>query len=127
MGHLKLSPKDVVQVRSSCGQRLPPTKSFSELRKFFPDQMMPPVVFVEWLAAVPVEIEMIAQLSASQISPAEDVVYYTPPEVRPSNTFSKAVLLGGRPADLHLRPLRADAQPRRAAGRLPLRPIAGRS
>ena len=33
-----------------------------KVQKFFPDQIAPPVVFVEWLAAVPVEIEMIAQL-----------------------------------------------------------------
>ena len=52
----------------------------------------PPVVFVEWLAAVPVEIEMIAQFPLSAGKPAEDVVYFTPPEVRPSNTFSKVAL-----------------------------------
>jgi enamine deaminase RidA (YjgF/YER057c/UK114 family) len=94
MGHLKISPKDVVQLKVFLRPMTSAKEVLGELRKFFPDQMLPPVVFVEWLATVPVEIEMIAQLPPSD-KPADDVVYYTPPEVRPSNTFSKAVLLRG--------------------------------
>ncbi len=94
MGHLKLSPKDVVQIKVFLRPMTSADEVIAELRKFFPDQLLPPVVFVEWLAAVPVEIEMIAQLPPSD-KPTDDVVYYTPPEVRPSNTFSKATLLRG--------------------------------
>ena len=47
---------------------------------------------MEWLASMPVEIEMIAQLPPSD-KPAERVEYFTPPEVRPSNTFSKVALM----------------------------------
>ncbi len=94
MGHLKISPKDVVQVKVFLRPMTSAEVVLGELRKFFPGQLMPPVVFVEWLAAVPVEIELITQLPASDKQGGE-VVYYTPPEVRPSNTFSKAVLLRG--------------------------------
>jgi enamine deaminase RidA (YjgF/YER057c/UK114 family) len=98
MGHLKITPRQVVQVKVFLRPATSAEEVLGELRKSFPNQMMPPVVFVEWLAAVPVEIEMIAQLPPSDkaiwsFQPAVD--YYTPPEVRPSNTFSKAALLRG--------------------------------
>ena len=62
------------------------------MKKFFPGQITPPVVFVEWLAAAPVEIELIAQLPLSD-KPAQSVEYYNPPEVRPSPTFSRVALV----------------------------------
>lgn len=100
MGHLKLSPKDVVQLKVFLRPMTSAEEVRGELRKFFPGQTLPPVVFVEWLAAVPAEIEMIAQLppsdeAGSPDKPADELVYYTPPEVRPSNTFSKVALLRG--------------------------------
>ena len=94
MKHLKIMPKDVVQLKVFLRPMTSAEEVLAELRKLFPTPRLPPVVFVEWLAAVPVEIEMIAQLPPSS-KPGEEVVYYTPPEVRPSNTFSKAVLLRG--------------------------------
>ncbi len=47
---------------------------------------------MEWLAAVPIEIEMIAQLPLSGKA-NETVEFFTPPEVRPSNTFSRVALV----------------------------------
>jgi enamine deaminase RidA (YjgF/YER057c/UK114 family) len=92
LGHLRLSPRQVVQVKVFLRPATSAEDVLREVRKFFPGQLTPPVVFVEWLAAVPVEIEMIAQYPLSG-KPAEDLVFYTPPEVRPSNTFSKVALL----------------------------------
>ena len=92
LGHLKLSPQHVVQVKVFLRPVTSAEEVLREVQKFFPNQVTPPVVFVEWLAAVPVEIEMIAQFPLSG-KPAEPVVYFTPPEVRPSNTFSKVALL----------------------------------
>jgi enamine deaminase RidA (YjgF/YER057c/UK114 family) len=110
LGHLKLSPKHVVHVKVFLRPVTSAEEVLREVQTFFPGQITPPVVFVEWLAAVPVEIEMIAQLPLSG-KPAKvgwdsvptrsgrspnlrgDVVYFTPPEVRPSNTFSKVALL----------------------------------
>ena len=98
LGHLKLSPKQVVQVKVFLRPATSAEEVRREVQKFFPDQITPPVVFVEWLAAMPVEIEMVAQFprSASSMYPwsaGEDVAYFTPPEVRPSNTFTKVALL----------------------------------
>jgi enamine deaminase RidA (YjgF/YER057c/UK114 family) len=62
------------------------------LKKYFPDQMMPPVVFVEWLAGPPVEIELVAQLPLSGESNPK-VEYYNQPEVRLSQLFSRVALV----------------------------------
>jgi enamine deaminase RidA (YjgF/YER057c/UK114 family) len=63
-----------------------------KLKEYFPDQMTPPVVFVEWLAPPPVEIELIAQLPVTDRS-APNVEYYNPPEVSPMQIFSRAALV----------------------------------
>ncbi len=89
---LKLTPKDVVQVRVFMNPVTPAEEVLSEIQAFFPDQITPPVVFVEWLASMPVEIEMIAQLPPSD-KPAEGVEYFDPPEFRPDSTFSRVGLM----------------------------------
>ncbi len=92
LNYLKLSPKQVVQLKVFLRPVTSADEVLREVQTFFPGQSTPPVVFVEWLASVPVEIEMIAQYPVPG-KPAEDVVFFTPPEVRPSNTFSKVALL----------------------------------
>ncbi|MHB8897885.1 MAG: RidA family protein [Thermoguttaceae bacterium] len=89
---LKLSARDVVQVKVFVQPVTSADEVLREIQAFFPGQPTPPVVFVEWLASMPIEIEMIARLPLSDQS-AEGVVYYDPPEYRPSNTFSKVALM----------------------------------
>ncbi|MBN1851882.1 MAG: hypothetical protein JW829_04130 [Pirellulales bacterium] len=89
---LKLTPEHVVQVKVFVNPVTSAKEVLEELRAFFPGQRMPPVVFVEWLASVPVEIELIAQLPPSG-RPAAGVQYYNPPQYRPSNTFSRVALM----------------------------------
>jgi enamine deaminase RidA (YjgF/YER057c/UK114 family) len=95
LGHLKLSPEHIVQMKIFLRPATSAEEVLREVQKFFPRQATPPVVFVEWLAAVPIEIEMIAQLpSASQTGKAAgNVEFFTPPEVRRSNIFSKVALV----------------------------------
>jgi len=50
------------------------------------------MVFVEWLAPPPVEIELIAQLPLTDKS-GPNVEYYNPPEVRPMQVFSRVALV----------------------------------
>jgi enamine deaminase RidA (YjgF/YER057c/UK114 family) len=90
--HLNLSPQHVVQVKVFLKPVTSAKEVLREVQQFFPNQITPPVVFVEWLASMPVEIEMIAQLPRSG-KPAESVEYITPPEFRPSNIFSKVALM----------------------------------
>jgi enamine deaminase RidA (YjgF/YER057c/UK114 family) len=92
LGHLNLSAQHVVQVKIFLNPVTSAEEVLREVQQFFPDQITPPVVFVEWLASMPVEIEMIAQLPLAD-KPAERIGYYTPPEFRPSNTFSKVALM----------------------------------
>ena len=92
LGHLKLSPQQVVQLKVFLRPVTSSEDVLREIQKFFPNQATPPVIFVEWLAAVPIEIELIAQLPLAGQT-AENIEYFTPPEVRPSNTFSKVALV----------------------------------
>ena len=92
LGHLNLSPQHVVQVKVFLNPVTSAEEVLREVQQFFPNQNTPPVVFVEWLASMPVEIEMIAQLPRSD-KLAKRIEYYTPPEYRPSNVFSKVALM----------------------------------
>jgi enamine deaminase RidA (YjgF/YER057c/UK114 family) len=92
MGYLKITPQQVVQLKVFVTPAEAAEVVLPELKKFFPDQILPPVVFVEWLAAMPVEIELIAALPEGGDSHA-GLEYFNPPEVRPSPTFSKVALV----------------------------------
>lgn len=92
LGHLKLSPEHVVHIKVFLRPVTSAEEVLREVQKYFPGQPTPPVVFVEWLASLPIEIEMIAQLPPSDKA-AEDLEFFTPPDVRRSNTFSKVALV----------------------------------
>jgi len=88
----ELTPAHVVRLKVFLRPASAADEVRSVLKKYFPGQMMPPVVFVEWLAAPPVEIELIAQLPPTGES-APKVQYYNPPDVRPSQLFSRVALV----------------------------------
>jgi enamine deaminase RidA (YjgF/YER057c/UK114 family) len=92
LGQLKLAPAQVVQVKVFLRPATSADEALRELKKLFPGQVAPPVVFVEWIASVPVEIELIAYLPPTD-KPAQSVEYYNPPDARPSPTFSRAALV----------------------------------
>ena len=92
LDHLHLAPEHVVQVKVFLRPVTSAEEVLREVQAFFPDQMTPPVVFVEWLASVPIEIEMVAQLPPSD-GAAEDLEYFNPPDVWPSHVFSRAALV----------------------------------
>jgi enamine deaminase RidA (YjgF/YER057c/UK114 family) len=89
---LKLSPAHVVQIKVFLKPATSADEVLAEIKKLFPGQLAPPVVFVEWLAAVPVEIEMIAALPLSGKA-AQTVDYYNPPDVMPAANFSRVALV----------------------------------
>ncbi len=88
----KLTPAHVVQLKVFLRPASAADDVRRELKKYFPGQMVPPVVFVEWLGDPPVEIELIAQLPLTGESTPK-VQYYNPPEVRPSQLFSRVALV----------------------------------
>ena len=89
---LQLSPAHVVQLKVFLKPATSADEALRELKKFFPGQITPPVVFVEWIALAPVEIELIAQLPPTD-KPTPSVQYYNPPDVRPLPTFSRVALV----------------------------------
>ncbi len=88
----ELTPAHVVQLKVFLRPAQAAPEVRAELKKYFPGQMMPPVVFVEWLGDPPVEIELVAQLPLTGESTPK-VQYYDPPEVRPSQLFSRVALV----------------------------------
>ena len=92
LGLLKLSPAQVVQLKVFLRPVTSADETLRELKKFFPGQMTPPVVFVEWNAAPQAEIELIAQLPATDKA-AESLEFFTPPDVRPLPIFSRVALV----------------------------------
>lgn len=92
LGRLKLSPAQVVQLKVFLTPASSAEEALGEVKRLFPGQLTPPVVFVEWIASAPVEIELVAQLPLKD-EPADSVEYYNPPEVRPSPAFSRVALV----------------------------------
>lgn len=90
--HLKLSVEHVAHIKIFLRPVTSADEVLREVQKFFPERKIPPVVFVEWLATVPIEIEMVAQLPLSG-EPAQSVEYFTPPEFRPHHIFSRVALM----------------------------------
>jgi enamine deaminase RidA (YjgF/YER057c/UK114 family) len=92
LAQLKLSPANIVQMKVFLSPASSAQEVLREIEKAFPGGLTPPVVFVEWIAAVPVEIELVAQLPPTKNAGA-GLQYYTPPDVRPSPGFSRVALV----------------------------------
>jgi enamine deaminase RidA (YjgF/YER057c/UK114 family) len=92
LAHLRLSPAQVVQLKVFLRPATSAEEVLHKLKAYYPNQLLPPVVFVEWLAPPPVEIELIAQLPPGEKS-APTVEYYNPPDVSPLQIFSRAALV----------------------------------
>lgn len=89
---LKLAPADVVQLKVFLTPAISADEALAEIKKLFPGQLLPPVVFVEWIASAPVEIELLARLPVEGKA-AEAVEFYNPPGVEPSPSFSRVALV----------------------------------
>jgi len=91
--NLHVEKKDILQIRVFLQPMSEAPAVLSELRKAFPEGAMPPVIFVEWIASAPVEIEMVARLPAQADLGGDVVRFYNPPGVKPSATFSRVTLV----------------------------------
>ncbi len=90
LGDWKLGIEHVVQIKVF----LQPMESVEEvetvLKKVFASRPLPPITYVEWIASVPLEIELIAHLPAGSFRGQEPIVFYNPEGVKPSPNFSRA-------------------------------------
>jgi enamine deaminase RidA (YjgF/YER057c/UK114 family) len=91
---LKLQPAQVVQLKAFVDSAGAAEGILAEVKRVFPGQLAPPVVFVEWLCPAPVEIEMVVHLPLSGPEPEEVVRYQNPASVKPSPVFSRIVVVG---------------------------------
>lgn len=92
LGQLKISAAQVVQLKVFLRPASAADEVARRLKEFFPGQMTPPVVFVEWSAAPQAEIELIAQLPPTD-KPGKDLEFYNPPDTRPLPIFSRVALV----------------------------------
>lgn len=92
LDNLKLAPPQVVHIKVFLRPASSAADVLHKIQAYFPNQLTPPVTFVEWLAPPPVEIELIAQLPAAEKS-GPNVEYYNPPDVSPMQIFSRAALV----------------------------------
>ena len=90
---LELERSQVVQLKVFVESATAADEVLREVKQRFPGQLTPPVVFAEWIASAPVEIEMIVHLPLAAGERAEPVRYYTPPGVKASPTFSRVALV----------------------------------
>jgi len=90
---LKLERSHVVQMKAFVQSAAAADEITREMKRLFPGQLTPPVVFVEWIASAPVEIEMIVYLPLTGDKPTEPVRYYTPPGVKASPNFSRVAVV----------------------------------
>ena len=90
---LELERSQVVQLKVFVDSAEAADEVFAEVRKLFPGELTPPVVFAEWISSAPVEIEMIVHLPLTGDKPAEPLRFYTPPDVKPSPTFSRVAVV----------------------------------
>ena len=93
LDQLNLDRSHVVQLKVFIDSATAADEVLREVQRVFSGQLIPPVVFVEWIASAPVEIEMIAQSSHSAGPSSESVRYYNPPDVKASPTFSRVALV----------------------------------
>lgn len=90
---LELERSQVAQLKVFLQPATATGEVLREVKKLFAGQRVPPVVFVEWIASAPVEIEMVVHLPLSENKPAETLRFYTPPGVKASPTFSRVAIV----------------------------------
>ncbi len=87
MRFLQLEDKTIVQLKAFLRPMSEVETVRKEIARFFGDQPVPPVVYVEWKNSLPIEIELIAW--AGKDGSGEAVEYLTPPGLKPSPVYSR--------------------------------------
>lgn len=90
---LHVEKGDILQIRVFLQPISESPTVLEVLQRVFPEGTMPPVVFTEWIASAPVEIEMIARLPAQAVLGNDRVRFYNPPGAKPSATFSRVAIV----------------------------------
>src|SRR5579872_960473 len=98
LGHLGLSTKDVVQIKSFIGPISAVDEAEREIAAFFKNQqLVPPMVFVEWTTSPSIEIELIAGNGKSEPGTRDSVEFITPPGMTASPVYSRVARMAAGP------------------------------
>lgn len=93
--YLGLTDADVIQAKAF----LVPISAADDVRKefvkFFGEQAVPPLVFVEWRSTLPIEIELIAWAGKARAGAA--IEYLTPPGMQASPVYSRVARINRGP------------------------------
>jgi len=93
---LELNDTHVVQLKAFLHPMAKVDNARAEIAKSFGDRPVPPLVFVEWNLALPIEIELIA--AAGKERKGEVIEYLTPPEVKASPVYSRVARINRGPS-----------------------------
>jgi len=88
---LHLQPGSITQIRVFLTPVAAAETVLREIKKLFPNQLAPPVVFVESRGSAAVEIELLA--AAPPEKPGDTVDLYNPPDATPSPGVSRVALV----------------------------------
>lgn len=86
---LGLSTADVVHIKAFLTPIADVASARLAIIEAFPDEIPPPLSFVEWISSLPIEIELVA--SAPALADAPPVEYLTPPGMTASPIFARVV------------------------------------
>lgn len=90
---LELERSHIVQLKVFVQPASAADEVLAEIKRQFSGQLVPPVVFAEWIATAPVEIEMILHQPLAGGGSGETVAYRTPAGMKASPTFSRVALV----------------------------------
>lgn len=94
---LGLDDFQVVQLKAFLTPMSDVSEVEKELEKFYGQQMVPAVAFVEWRSTLPIEIELIASGNKIKDKSTERIRYFTPPGVQASPLYSRVAILAPGP------------------------------
>lgn len=93
LSHLGLKATDVVQVKAFLTPFAEHAAARREIAASF-QGVPPPVVLIEWVSTLPVEIELVVSARALAVPPGDKVAYLPLPWLTPSPRYSKVVHVG---------------------------------
>jgi enamine deaminase RidA (YjgF/YER057c/UK114 family) len=89
LAHLGVGPAQVVHVKAFLGPVREHARVRQEIAAFFAGAPVPPIVFVEWVSSLPIEIELVATGPATGSAP-EHLQHHRLPGLTPSPRYSHA-------------------------------------
>jgi enamine deaminase RidA (YjgF/YER057c/UK114 family) len=92
--HCGRSDRDIVQLKCFLQPMQSVAEVQDEIARYFRDQAVPPVSYVEWRMPGPIEIELVAWGGPAQADAAQPLEFITPPGMTASPLYCRVVRIG---------------------------------